>query len=299
MLLDKKSILLFICLLVCWGSYAAVSRMLLSHLDFYQVSFFTFLIALLILSIIYLIARPVEHEPKTYTNYFLVFLAGFFCFLYYMCYNRAIAEIGATHASILNYTFPLWMIILAAVRNRKLPKLLSIVSVCVGFIGVYIALTAGTGRTGLHLGQARGIALALSAALLWGMFSTIGANLMGNPLRLCLIYTSICFLLSCLALILFSRPMIPDWPTGLGLVWIGTFAVAIPYWLWFWLIKRNGSDKLAALSYLVPFSTLIFISILLHEKIETGQMIGLVIIIAACLLQVLKPTGKEMAYKHS
>jgi len=283
---EIKSILMLGGLLFCWGSYAAVSKVLLSRLNFFQVQFYAFLFAFIALIIVNgLIKSKRDIKHMTRSSKMFILLAGILCYAYYLCYNFAISLIGASQASILNYTFPVWMVLLFAIKTRKMPGILSVFSVFLGFIGVFITLSSRTETSAGNLIFPAGVLLALAAALFWGVFSIIGAGFDEAPLQFCLLITAVCFAASTGALFLFSTFNIFDWITMAGLLWMGVFAIAIPYWLWFLLIERIGVEKMAVLSYLTPFSTLAFIIFLLGEKIYLRQLIGLIIIIAGCWVQ--------------
>ncbi|HPI45589.1 MAG TPA: EamA family transporter, partial [Tenuifilaceae bacterium] len=76
-------------------------------------------------------------------------------------------------------------------------------------------------------------------------------------------------------------------PHGLlASIYIGAFEMGITFVLWLKAMKyATNTAKLGNFSYLVPFVALMFVSLILKEKVIWTTLVGLFIIIGAILFQ--------------
>ncbi len=91
----------------------------------------------------------------------------------------------------------------------------------------------------------------------------------------------------------------PSTLAGLSVVGLALFCTALAYLLYFYLIENVGPTKTLSVTFLVPIFGIIWSLLFLHEKLTSGMMIGLFIILSSVLLisdvkVKLKPVHKQI-----
>lgn len=99
--------LLMLAVLLLWGSFAAVSKLVLNQVDSFQVQFYIMGFALLVMTLILAVNGSVaELRNISVKEYGKLVLFSLPSFLYYFLYLIALKLIPAVEASMLNYLFP-------------------------------------------------------------------------------------------------------------------------------------------------------------------------------------------------
>lgn len=270
--------------LVLWGSYAAVSKGVLNSLAVWPFQFYSFGIALLAFSIPYFINGGLNKLRKLSGKTLLgLSLAGIPSFLYYYFYTTALSTTGAVEASLLNYTFPVFILLLAWPINGEKPSARGLCAIALGVAGAFTVLTGGEAS----FSGGSGALFALAGAVCWGLFSNIGKKVKADAETANLIYIAVSFILSLIPM-LFTTGLQPVTVTDLlSLLWNGAFSIAAGYWVWFRMLSIAPSALVANLSFLTPFANLLFIAVLLKEPIGWQHWLGLCLILSGVLLQAI------------
>ncbi len=286
--------LLMAVLIILWGSFSAVSKLVLTNLDSFQVQFYMFGLAAIIMTAI-MGANGKLGALRTlgYRDLFRLLLYALPSFLYYSLYTLSLKLIPAIEASMLNYLFPIMIVIFAIPINKEKINSAKLLSILLGFAGTLIIITNGNFQN-LKLSNLYGDLLAVIAAVCWGIFSNLGKKNKVDQVLSNYIYIVVSFVLSSVLLLLFSKPVIPDPAEFSGILWIGLSNIVIAYYLWFRVLKATSSALAASLSFITPFVTLAFIMLLLGEKITMVQIAGFLIIILGIASQNLMPRRDSM-----
>lgn len=281
----NNAYILMAILLFLWGSFAAVSKLVLGRIDSFQMQFYMFGFASLIMTVVLIFTGKIK-EMKTLRkkDFIGLFIYSFPSFLYYFLYSMSLKLIPAVEASMLNYLFPILIVLFAVPINGEKLDMLKIISLVMGFAGVLIIFTNGSFGN-IKVSNLFGDALALGAAVSWGIFSNL---LKRNRLDTVLsnyIFTITSFLLSTICMFTFSRFTLPDLPSATGILWLGLSNIVLTYYIWTKALKISSSALVASMSFLTPFVNLLFIVVLLEEKISLYHMLGLLVIIVGIILQ--------------
>lgn len=274
--------------LVVWGSYATVAKFALTGLDVWQFQSLSFGVATLAMAIVFFAgggARKLKATPpKTLLK---LAGAGVVSFLYYLLYAIALRLTTAVEAAILNYTFPVFILLLAWPVNRERLTVKGVLAVLVGFAGTVVVVAGSSpGQAPTRLA---GVLCALGAAVCWGLFTNLGKRLKTDVNLNNMVYIFTGFILAALGLLVFSRPVVPPLGAGLGAVANGLLSFVVGYSLWFRIVRRVPMALAASMSFVTPFVTLLFISLFLGERIALRQWLGLAVILCGLLLQNLRP----------
>lgn len=271
---------LMVILLILWGSLAAVSKLVLQKLDSFQVQFYIFGIAVLIMTpLLFINGKVREFKSITGKEYVKLFLFAVPSFLYFFLYTMSLKRIPAVEASMINYLFPIMIVLFSIPINNEKFDRFKLLSLVLGFVGMVIIVTGG------HVGNIRisditGDLLALGAAISWGIFSNLGKRNKSDAQVSNYIYTVVTFLLSALSVLLFSRFTVPTTASFAGLLTLALSNVVLAYYIWFRVLKSAPTLLAANLSFFAPFVTLLFIVLLLGERITLVQVLGLLAILA-------------------
>jgi drug/metabolite transporter (DMT)-like permease len=180
-------------------------------------------------------------------------------FGYHALYFLALALAPAVEANLLNYLWPLLMVLLAApLRGLRLgPARLA--GVGLGFAGC--ALLVGTGAS-FPPGAAPGLLAAVGAAMVWAVYSVTAGmpRLVRVPTEAVAGFCLGTAALAVVAHLAFEATVWPDARQALAVLLLGLGPVGAAFFLWDIGIKRGDPRLLGTLAYAVPVaSTLLLI----------------------------------------
>ncbi|WP_419899710.1 aromatic amino acid exporter YddG [Roseomonas sp. USHLN139] len=179
-------------------------------------------------------------------------------FGYHALYFAGLALAPAVEANLLNYLWPLLVVLLSApilglpLGGRR------IAGVLLGFLGC--ALLVGGGAR-FPAGAMLGFACATAAALVWGLYSVTARRLAAVPTEavagFCLASAALAGLLH----LLFETSVMPDARQALALLLLGLGPVGAAFFLWDIGMKRGDPRLLGTLAYGIPVaSTLLLLA---------------------------------------
>jgi drug/metabolite transporter (DMT)-like permease len=282
---QTKSYLVILPIILIWGSFAAVSKLALRNLDSFQLQFYIFLIAALVyLSTIIFLKKLNLFKKLTLKSFGWLVICAITVFFYYFCYWLSLELIPASEAMLLNYVFPIMIVIFAIPIHKEKLTIRKVITIILGFIGVLIIATKGD-ILNFRLSNILGDSLALLAGCFWGLFTNLGKKVKEDVNIRYFIYFAVMFLLSIPILFIFSKPILPPLSSLWGILSLGTLNFSLCFFLWFKALELGRTIGVASLSYLTPFVSLTYISLLLKERIVFAQILGLLLIMGGALIQ--------------
>jgi drug/metabolite transporter (DMT)-like permease len=179
-------------------------------------------------------------------------------FGYHALYFAALALAPAVEANLLNYLWPLLVVLLSApvlglpLGGRRLG------GVALGFAGC--ALLVGGGAR-FPAGATAGFLCAVAGALVWSLYSVTARRLAAVPTEavagFCLASAALAGLLH----LLFETSVMPDARQALALLLLGLGPVGAAFFLWDIGMKRGDPRLLGTLAYGIPVaSTLLLLA---------------------------------------
>jgi len=283
----------------CWGSTAAVVKLLVSDLTSLQALFFMCLFATVSLVAICVLTGRVRllfsYGPRDLAVFAVM---GFFGnFLYNLLLYIAIDLLPAQEAFLINYLWPIMVVIFSIIILKEPVTLRKLLGIACSFLGVGIIVTGGR-ISHLSLSSPAGVAAACLGAVIYGCYSVAGKRYRYEP------FTSVAYFylfaaLYCLALLLLrdGLPVLTARQFG-GLAFLGTVAGGLGYVFWFLALKHGDTAQMATMVFLTPFVSLIYIRLLVREPILPTSVLGLVIITIGIVIQSARahprsPTGVD------
>ncbi|UPY39427.1 DMT family transporter [Sediminicoccus sp. KRV36] len=178
-------------------------------------------------------------------------------FGYHALYFAALAHAPAVEANLLNYLWPLLIVLLSApllglrLGSRRLA------GVALGFAGCALLLGGGAR---FPAEAWFGFLCALAAALVWALYSVIAKRLADVPTGAVAGFCAGAALLALLAHLAFEPSVMPDARQALAVLLLGLGPVGAAFFLWDLGMKRGDPRLLGTLAYAVPVaSTLLLI----------------------------------------
>ncbi len=218
---------------------------------------------------------PALRQPPLVWLHGVAGLAG-----YHALYFAAFALAPALEVNLLNYTWPLLIVLLSApIRGLHLgPRRL--LGVGMGAAGAALLL-AGGAPGGFGSGALAGYVLALGAGLTWALYSVLAGTprLAGAPTEAVAGFCLAAAGLGLLGHIAFEAPAWPEARQWLFILLLGAGPVGAAFFLWDLGMKRGDPRLLGTLAYAVPVA-----STLLLVAAGEGRLEGPVLAAAALVV---------------
>ncbi len=270
-----------------WSTVATAFKLSLEGMNFVQLLFFASLTSSVVLFFIALknskneIALILKGENLK-KNLLLGFINPFF---YYMVLFKAYSLLPAQEAQALNYTWPITIAIFASIFLKHKLSLRTLTGLVISFVGVIIISTRGKFYA-LEFHNIYGVVLATGSSLIWATFWILNLkDKRQSSVKLFAAFLTGC-IYSGLYILFFDSFRIKEPVFLLGAVYVGLFEMGITFFLWMkGLQLSKDKAKISTLAYLSPFISLIFIALILNEKILPSSVTGLIFIIGGILYQ--------------
>lgn len=179
-------------------------------------------------------------------------------FGYHALYFAALALAPAVEANLLNYLWPLLIVLLSApiLGLRLGPRRLA--GVALGFAGCVVLVGAGAS---FPAGAALGFASAVGCAAVWAVYSVTSKRMAAVPTDALAGFCIATALLSGPAHLAFETTVVPDARQWLAVALLGAGPLGAAFFLWDAGMKRGDPRLLGTLAYAVPVaSTLLLVA---------------------------------------
>ena len=172
-------------------------------------------------------------------------------FGYHALYFAALQLAPPAEANLVNYLWPLLIVLLSAPLAGEKLGWLHLVGALLGFAGVaLLALNRGVNFSGSY---ALGYLLALGCAFAWSLYSVLSRRFGETPTDAIASFCAAAAVLSLACHLLFEHTVWPATPTAwLAVLALGLGPTGSAFYLWDHAVKRGDIRALGALSYAAP-----------------------------------------------
>lgn len=277
-----------------WSTTPAATKLLVTDLGTIHLLFFTMFAASTTLFSITLY----KNKFKTLKAYlqdnakFFAFMGGLGIFFYDLCYYRAYSLMTAQETNIVNYLWPIFVMIFASIILKETLTVQKIVGIVLSFFGVYYVITHGDIYS-FKISNIQGVFFAATGAVSYGLFSALGKKYHYDKLVSMTLYFSFSFLFITIVTLFTSLPPVISLKQILGIIWLGGIATGCGFLFWFQALHYGHTEKITNLVYLTPFFSLVFIHLLVGETILSSSVIGLVLIVSGIGVQFIKLKNRK------
>ncbi len=272
--------------ILIWGTTFISTKILLVDFAPVEILFFRFLLALLILTIIY--PRRLKLTERRQE---LTFAAAGLCgvCLYYLLENVALTYTMASNVGIIISAAPFFTAVLSHlfVKNEECLHARFFLGFFIAIIGICMISFNGSKLSLNPLGDI----LALMAALLWAVYSLLTRKIGSYgysviPATRKVFLYGIVFMIPALFLFDFhidiQKFMRPEYL--LNLIYLGAGASALCFVTWNYAVRVLGAVKTSIYIYLVPVITVLTSAVVLDEPITTMSAAGTALTMAGLFL---------------
>jgi len=262
-------------------------KITLKHLNYAQLLLVASLVSLMVLGILIVVNHQIPLIRKTNLKQISYSaLLGFLNpFAYYLILFKAYSLLKAQEAVALNYIWPMMLVLLSVPVLKQKIRWMSVVALLISFSGAIVIATGGRPFS-MDLKEPLGVALALSSALFWAMFWLLNMRDKREETPKLFMNFLFGFMYTLIYCAITGNITIPDLGGALGSTYIGLFEMGITFVLWLKALRyAENTARVSNLVYLSPFMSLMFISLILGEKILPSTLAGLVLIISGIIMQ--------------
>lgn len=284
---NTKSFLYTISAVLLWSTVATAFKLTLEGMNYLQLLFYSSLAST---SILFLIVYSTErdHLKLVFQKKYLIknLLLGFINpFLYYLVLFKAYSLIPAQEAQPLNYTWPIAISIFSAIFLKQKITFKIFLGMIISFAGVLIIVSRGD-IFSFKFHNILGSSLALGSSIIWASFWTL--NLLDKRSSSIKLLSAFIFgsIIIFLYILFFNSFHLSNYKFLIGSTYVGFFEMGITFFLWMKGLQLSlNKAKTSTLAYLSPFISLVFIGLVLGEKILPSSITGLFFIVGGIVFQ--------------
>jgi len=206
----------------------------------------------------------------------ILLLGVYGLFGYHAALFVALSTSPSVQANLVNYLWPLLIVLLAPLFSKKVKlNLRVVIGGLMGFIGASLAILSGSSSDGLFYS---GYLFAFMAAVIWSTYS-LATNRIGSfPTPSVGLFALVSGILSIAMHFVFETQVSLSSFDWMILVLLGLGPLGAAFYLWDYAIKRSNPQEIGLLSFLTPLLSTGFLLVI------TGQALSWLLAIAAALI---------------
>jgi drug/metabolite transporter (DMT)-like permease len=203
-------------------------------------------------------------------------------FGYHFLFFIALRYAPAVQANLVNYLWPLLIVLLAPLLLRGLHfRWVHVFAACVGFAGAALAIAGGKS---LDAGFAWGYLPAAASALIWASYSLLTQRVAHFPNAAIGSFAVVSGLLSLLCHALLEPAVALSWRDLLLIAALGLGPLGAAFFLWDAALKRGDARVIGLLSFLTPLLSTLLLLWLRGETPGLSILGAMLLIVGAALI---------------
>jgi drug/metabolite transporter (DMT)-like permease len=287
---QRKAYLCASAAVLFWATSASAFKISLKYIDVFSLLFYASVTST-VAFFLYILASKRLNLLRNLSgkDYLYSALLGFLNpFLYYAVLFKAYSILPAQEAQPLNFVWPITLVLLSIplLKQKIRPKDILATFIC--FVGVFVISTRGD-IFGFRFSNVTGVSLATGSSIVWALFWIY--NVRDKCDEVVRLFINFVFgsILTFFVMILFGGVQAPNLPGLLGGIYVGLFEMGITFLLWLKALKLSKTTAhVTNLIYMVPFLSLLLISVMVPEKILPSTFVGLIFIVGGIILQRIR-----------
>ncbi len=286
---SHKSLLFSLGAVLFWSTVATAFKLSLNEMSYATLLFYSSATSAIIL-FLFLFFNSKKKLANIFSkrNLFRNILLGLANpFLYYLVLFKAYSLLPAQEAQPLNFTWPIIITLFSAIfLKQKISKSVYF-GLLLAFLGVFTIATRGE-IAALKFGNILGVSLAFGSSFIWATYWTM--NMLDKRSATEKLFAGFFFgtIYSAIYVFFYDTFNVNSLHSLLGPAYIGIFEMGITFLLWMkGLELSKDKGKTSLLAYLTPFFSLVFITLVLGERLLISSIVGLILIISGVLLPAL------------
>ena len=281
---------------IAWGLNPSFMKIAYKYVNPLMMNFIRLMMAFVFFILFLRVTNRLRQENlwKVAVN---IKLLMFIFVIFQVCYSIGVSMVTATITGIIFGMLPVTVMVINFVTGDEQVRGKTVVSVIMSIVGVIVIVMSGKSSGGSI--SFAGATLVLAAQISYGIFTVESKKKVRyhNPVVMTTIATipsAIVFLiLSFRDLASFDYGTIP-FEGWMGMVFAGVVGMGIANAIWMWGAGKIGSTRLSLYNNLNPVAALIGAFVMLGERLNAYQYMGVAVIFAAILLSQYQPkVGKD------
>jgi drug/metabolite transporter (DMT)-like permease len=206
---------------------------------------------------------------------------------YQILWTTGLTTVPAGDSALLIAATPVFVALLSVVARSDVLTPIRLAGVLVSFTGVVLVIASGPGVT---LGRSLvGETLTLAGAVCWSFYTAFGAPFVRrySPLR-ATAWATVAGTVVLAPIAIVQLTSLGQIPLGIDVVgailYSGMLAAGVSNVIVLNGVKVVGPTRTAALQFLVPALAVLLASLLIHEPIRPGQVLGGLVIVGGVLI---------------
>ena len=197
----------------------------------------------------------------------------------------ALRHAPPVEANLVNYLWPLLMVVLAPVLLRGVTlRALHVAAALLGFAGASIAILGARTGAGTAGSESWGFALAAGSAFIWASYSLWTQRVAAFPTSAIGLFGLVSGLLSLACHALLEPSVSLSARDGVLLVLCGLGPLGAAFYLWDMALKRGDARQIGILSYLTPLLSTALLLLVTGRPLSWTIALAAVLIISAALM---------------
>jgi len=281
----QKGNLFGIFAILLWSTLASLGVMV-NNIPPFQLTSMAFFVAFIIGAVLWKKeGKGILVHLKWPLKVWLVGVCGLFG--YHFFYFSGIQNSPAIEANLINYLWPLFIVLFSSFLPNEKLRWFHIVGVTLGLIGVFF-LISKDGGFNFEIKYMEGYFYAFLAAVTWGSYSVISRLFGKIPTSAVGGFCGVTAILSLICHILFETTV----PLGIDdiivVIAIGLGPVGGAFYVWDKAVKNGDIQLIGSLSYAIPLlSTLLLVILGLSEQ-STNIWVACMFIVIGSLISSLE-----------
>lgn len=269
-----------------WSTVATAFNIALREMNFIQLITYSTGVSFVVLTVVMLFSQRWKNLfiiPKN--EYIQLIVKGLINpFAYYLILFKAYSLLPANEAMILNYSWPIVLIVLSVFFLRQHFTRIDFISVLLSFIGVIIIATKGN-IFDIKFSNLLGVILAIGSSVFWAGYWILNMKNKVDPIVQLWISFGVGFFASVILYFFMGYPLLFSYKAIFACSYVGLFEMSIPFIMWqFALIKSSNTAVVSKFVFLSPFLSLMLIALILKETILISSILGFLFIISGIIL---------------
>ncbi len=258
-------------------SSLALFSIFTSRIPAFELTSLSFIIASFV-GLVFLKKQKV-HISKLFEIPIKVWLIGIGgLFGYHFFYFLAIKNAPAVEANLINYLWPLLIVIFSSFLPNEKLKWFHILGTVFGLIGAFFLVSKG-GSFSFETQYTSGYIFAIIAALIWSSYSVISRTLTHIPTYAVTGFCMATAILSGICHFIFETTVIPNTIELFGILMLGLGPVGGAFYLWDYAVKNADIKLLGSISYFTPLLSTLILVVLGYAQFTTAITLACIFII--------------------
>jgi drug/metabolite transporter (DMT)-like permease len=205
-------------------------------------------------------------------------------FGYHLMLFIALQTAPAVEANLVNYLWPLLIVVLAPLFSRHLKLgVRHLIAAGSGFAGAAIAITSSQGASGV-LGFEVGYLFALAAAVIWATYSLMTTKLPTFPTSAIGVFGLVSGLLAIGAHFVVEAPAVITSSDWVLLVILGLGPLGGAFYFWDAALKIGDPRRIGLLAFLTPLLSTTLLLVVSNRELSWQLLLATVLIVGGAIL---------------